>query len=156
GFGAILVAHGSPQRCRVHGIQCQLGAKLGDLRRACRPRSTPTCRIRRRARAHARAGFRSVGLTTGYWQRWAGPPMSTASMSQLRPDDGLQVLGSRTGVGDFPTVLAVLARHGQSDTLDVALDRATQGLIARGLIADGLVAPEMAAVVRALHRPDRE
>lgn len=83
--------------------------------------------------------------------------MTSALMSQfLLTDDELQVVSSRTGVGDFPTVLAVRPRHGQTNTLDAAFDRATQSLVARGLIANGSVAPDLAALVQALHRPDRE
>jgi hypothetical protein len=83
--------------------------------------------------------------------------MTTALMSQYAlTDDELQVLAPRTGVGDFPTVLAVRPRHGTTDALDAAFDSATQTLIARGLIANGLVAPDVACLVRALHRPQRE
>lgn len=78
-------------------------------------------------------------------------------MSQVSlTDDELQVVGSRTDVEDFPTVLAVRPRHGRTDTLQAAFDRATRALMARGLIADGSVAPDLASLVRALHRPDRE
>jgi hypothetical protein len=83
--------------------------------------------------------------------------MSTALMSQFSlTDDELQVVASRTDVGDFPTVLAVRPRHGNTHALHAALDRATGALMARGLITDGLVAPDLASLVRALHRPDRE
>jgi hypothetical protein len=83
--------------------------------------------------------------------------VSNALMSQhVLSDDELQVAASRAGVGDFPTVLAVRPRHGATDSLDAAFDRATRALIARGLITDGVVAPDVASVVHALHRPDRE
>src|SRR5262249_2464972 len=83
--------------------------------------------------------------------------MSTALMSQFSlTDDELQVVASRAGVGEFPPVRAVRPRHGRTDALDTAVDRATRALMARGLITDGLVAPDLASVVRALHRPDRE
>jgi EspG family len=83
--------------------------------------------------------------------------MSTALMSQFSlTDDELQVVASRAGVGDFPTVLAVGPRHVRTEALNAASDRATRALMARGLITDGLVAPDLASVVRALHRPDRE
>jgi hypothetical protein len=71
-------------------------------------------------------------------------------------DDELQVVASRTGVGDFPAVLDVRPRHGRTDSLDAACDAATRALVARGLITDGSVAPQLASMVRALHRPDRE
>lgn len=83
--------------------------------------------------------------------------MSTALMSQISlTDDELQVIAARTDVGDFPTVLAVRPRHGQTRTLHAAFDRATRALMARGLIVDGSVNPDLADLVRALHRPDRE
>jgi hypothetical protein len=83
--------------------------------------------------------------------------MSTALMSQhVLSDDELQVVASRAGVGDFPTVLAVRPRHSRTDSLGAALDRATRALMARGVISDGVLAPDVASVVRALHRPDRE
>jgi ESX secretion-associated protein EspG len=83
--------------------------------------------------------------------------MTTAVKSQFSlTDDELQVLGARAGVGGFPTVLAVRPRHHTTETLDAAFDAATQALVAQGSITDGLVAPDVAALVRALHRPDRE
>jgi hypothetical protein len=83
--------------------------------------------------------------------------MTTALMSQYAlTDDELQVVAARIGVGDFPTVLAVRPRHGTTDALDTAFDCATRALVARGLIADGLVAPDLACLVGALHRPERE
>ena len=83
--------------------------------------------------------------------------MSAALMSRFSlTDDELQVVASRAGVGDFPTVLAVGPRHVRTEALNAAFDRATRALMARGLITDGLVAPDLASVVRALHRPDRE
>jgi hypothetical protein len=71
-------------------------------------------------------------------------------------DDELQVIGSRIGFGDFPTVLGVRPRHSTTDRLGVAFDRATRALMGRGLIVDGVVDPELTSLVRALHRPDRE
>jgi hypothetical protein len=71
-------------------------------------------------------------------------------------DDELQVVAARIGVEDFPTVLAVRPRHGTTDKLGAAWDRATQALMGRGLILNGAVAPELTSLVRALHRPDRE
>lgn len=83
--------------------------------------------------------------------------MSTALMSQFSlTDDELQVCASRAGVGDFPTVLSVRPRHGRTEVLDAAAERATRALMARDLIADGVVAPNLAALMRVLHRPDRE
>jgi hypothetical protein len=83
--------------------------------------------------------------------------MSIALMSQFSlTDDELQVVASRAGVGDFPTVLAVRPRHVRTEALNAAFDRATRALMARGLITDGLMAPDLASLVRALHRPDRE
>lgn len=98
-----------------------------------------------------------MGFPGGHRRRWAAPPMSTAVMAQFSlTDDELQVLSARAGVGDFPTVLAVRPRHGNTDTLDAAFDQATRALVARGLITDGLVATDVASLLRALHRPDRE
>jgi hypothetical protein len=78
-------------------------------------------------------------------------------MSQFSlTDDELQVVAARTGVGDFPTVLAVRPRYDTTDALETALDRATRSLAARGLIVDGVVAADVAALVGALHRPERE
>ncbi|MBO0884481.1 MAG: ESX secretion-associated protein EspG [Mycobacterium sp.] len=83
--------------------------------------------------------------------------MTTALTSRYAlTDDELQVLAARTGVGDFPTVLAVRPRHGTTDALDAAFDRATRSLVTRGLITDGSVAPDVACLVEALHRPERE
>lgn len=83
--------------------------------------------------------------------------MTTALGSQfVLTDDELQVVGSRSGVSEFPTVLAVRRRHSQIDTLDAAFDRATRELAARGLIINGLMAPDLASLVQALHRPNRE
>jgi EspG family len=83
--------------------------------------------------------------------------MSTALLSEFSlTDDEFQVVAARAGVDDFPTVLGVRPRHGRTDTLDSAVDRATQALVVRGLIAGGSVAPDVAALVRRLHRPDRE
>ena len=83
--------------------------------------------------------------------------MSTAAITQhVLSDDELQVVAARAGVGDFPTVLAVRPRHGRTDSLDAAFDQATRALMARGLITDAALAPDVACVVRALHRPDRE
>jgi ESX secretion-associated protein EspG len=83
--------------------------------------------------------------------------MTTAVISEFSlTDDELQVVAARTGVGDFPTVLTLRPRHGRTDTLDAAFDQATRTLVARGLIAEGLVAPDLASLVQALHRPERE
>jgi hypothetical protein len=83
--------------------------------------------------------------------------MSSALVSQYSlTDDEFQVVASRAGGGDFPTVLAVRPRHGRTDALNAAFDRATRALIARGLIVDGVVYADLASVVGALHRPDRE
>lgn len=83
--------------------------------------------------------------------------MSTALMADfLLTDDELQVLAERAGVGDFPTVLAVQPRHGDADTLHATFNRVTRALVARGFITDGSVASDLASLVRALHRPDRE
>jgi EspG family len=98
-----------------------------------------------------------MGITAGDRRRPRGPPVSTALVSQFSlTDDELQVVALRAGVEDFPTVLAVRPRHGRTDALDAAFDRATRALIARGLITDGAVAPDLASLVRALHRPERE
>jgi hypothetical protein len=83
--------------------------------------------------------------------------MTNAVLSQFSMnDDELQVVAERTAVEDLPTVLAVRPRHRSTATLHAAFDRATRALVARGLIRDGLVAPDLASLMRALHRPDRE
>ena len=83
--------------------------------------------------------------------------MTTVVLSHFSMnDDELQVIAERTGVEDLPTVLALRPRHGDTATLHAAFDRATRALVARGLIRDGLVAPDVASLMRALHRPDRE
>jgi hypothetical protein len=83
--------------------------------------------------------------------------MTTALVSQFSlTDDELQVVAERTSVGDLPTVLALRPRHGSTGALHAAFDRATQALVARGLISNGLVTPDLASLMRALHRPDRE
>jgi hypothetical protein len=83
--------------------------------------------------------------------------MSTAVLGQYSvTDDELRVVGARAAVEDFPTVLGVRPRHATSEALCAASDRATRALVKRGMIADGRVDPDLAAVVRALHRPDRE
>lgn len=83
--------------------------------------------------------------------------MTTAVLDHYSlTDDELQVLAARSGVEDFPTVLAVAPRHGTTEARCAASEGATRALVTRGMIADGLVDPGLAAVVRALHRPDRE
>jgi hypothetical protein len=83
--------------------------------------------------------------------------MSTVLTSHFSlTDDELQVVATRIAVGDFPTVLEVRPRHRTIDALDAAFDRATRTLVARGLITDGSVAPDLASLLCALRRPDRE
>jgi EspG family len=71
-------------------------------------------------------------------------------------DDELQVVASRVGVQALPVVLGLRPRHGTETALIAALDHATRTLTNRGLIHDGEVTPELASVLRALQRPDRE
>lgn len=71
-------------------------------------------------------------------------------------DDELQVAAARTATEDFPTVLAVRPRHGTTDALDAAFDIATRALVERGLITDGMVSCDLASLLSALCRPDRE
>ncbi|HET6733222.1 ESX secretion-associated protein EspG [Mycobacterium sp.] len=71
-------------------------------------------------------------------------------------DDELQVMASRVGVQALPVVLGMRPRHSTETALLEAADRATRALTARGLIHDGEATPELASLLRALQRPDRE
>ena len=83
--------------------------------------------------------------------------MSTRAASAFGlTDDELQVVGSRLGVTEFPTVLAVRPRHGTVEALARATDLATGQLAARGLIGSDGVDTELAEMVTALRRPARE
>ncbi|OBK18457.1 ESX secretion-associated protein EspG [Mycobacterium asiaticum] len=83
--------------------------------------------------------------------------MTTAVRSGFTlTEDELQVVGSRIGMQEFPTVLDVRPRYGTLDALEAALDAATRNLVSRGLIVDGVVEPDLVAILRALRRPDRE
>lgn len=71
-------------------------------------------------------------------------------------EDELLVAAARVGVRSFPSVLIVRPRHSTEEELTTAIDRATGTLAVRKLIVDGVVAPELASLLRALQRPDRE
>jgi hypothetical protein len=71
-------------------------------------------------------------------------------------DDELQVVASRVGVQALPVVLGIRPRHSTETALIEAADRATRALTERGLIHDGEARPELASLLRALQRPDRE
>lgn len=71
-------------------------------------------------------------------------------------DDELRVMASRVGVQALPVVLGLQTRHGTETALVEAVDDATRTLTDRGLIRDGEVRPEVAALLLALQRPDRE
>jgi hypothetical protein len=71
-------------------------------------------------------------------------------------DDELQVIASRVGVQALPIVLGIRPRHGTESALLEAADHATRALTERGLIDDGEARPELATLLRALQRPDRE
>lgn len=71
-------------------------------------------------------------------------------------DDELHVVASRVGVQALPVVLDLRTRYGTETALVEAFDRATRTLTDRGLIRDGEVRPEVATLLRALQRPDRE
>jgi hypothetical protein len=71
-------------------------------------------------------------------------------------DDELQVVAARMGVDDFPTVLGVRPRHGHVDALQAAFDAAARALAGRGLLCEGILAPDLAALLAALGRPDRQ
>jgi hypothetical protein len=71
-------------------------------------------------------------------------------------DDELQVIASRVGVQALPVVLGIRPRHGTETALIEAADHATRALTERGLIDDGEARPELATLLRALQRPDRE
>jgi hypothetical protein len=70
--------------------------------------------------------------------------------------DEAQVLAARVGGVGFPTVLAIRTRHATVDGLRAARDRATETLTRRGVIVDGGVDDSVAAMLQAMHRPDRE
>lgn len=71
-------------------------------------------------------------------------------------EDELQVIAARVGIQSFPVVLGVRPRHDSEDALAEAFDRATRNLVSRGLVTDGVVSPELAPLLQALQRPDRE
>lgn len=71
-------------------------------------------------------------------------------------DDEMQAIVSRLGIESLPVVLGLRPRHGTETSLIAAVDRATGTLAERGLIRDGEVSSELAALVQALRRPDRE
>jgi hypothetical protein len=71
-------------------------------------------------------------------------------------DDELQVVTTRVGVQALPVVLDLHPRHGTETALVTAVDHATRALAERGLIRDGEVTPDLAPLLRALQRPDRE
>jgi hypothetical protein len=71
-------------------------------------------------------------------------------------DDELQVVADRVGVQALPVVLGIRPRHSTESALIEAADHATRALTDRGLIHDGEARPELAALLRALQRPDRE
>jgi hypothetical protein len=82
----------------------------------------------------------------------------TASLTShfVFTDDELQVVASRVGVQALPVVLGLQPRHGTETALIAAMDHATRTLTERGLIRDGEVTPDLAPLLRALQRPDRE
>jgi EspG family len=83
--------------------------------------------------------------------------MTSALRSEFSlSDDELQVAAARVAVEDFPTVLAVRPRHGNTEALQRAFDHATRALVSRGLITDGLVTSDLGSQLWALGRPDRE
>jgi hypothetical protein len=71
-------------------------------------------------------------------------------------DDELGVIASRVAVQALPVVLGLRVRHRTETALVEAVDHATRALTDRGLIRDGEVRPELAMLLRALQRPDRE
>jgi EspG family len=83
--------------------------------------------------------------------------MTAALAPQLTlTDDQLRVAASRVGVYDLPTVLLSRPRYSTVDRREAAFDRAARELLSRNLIIDGSVHPELAIVLQALQRPDRE
>lgn len=83
--------------------------------------------------------------------------MTTAlSQSVTLTTDELQVMASRIGVSDLPTVLNLGLCHPTIEARNVALDRAIRGLVARHLIVDGVVDPDLVEMLQTLHRPERE
>ncbi|MCT7659706.1 ESX secretion-associated protein EspG [Mycobacterium deserti] len=71
-------------------------------------------------------------------------------------DDEMMVIASRVGVQALPLVLNLRPRHGTETALLDATDHATRALTDRGLIRDGEVVSELAPLLQALQRPDRE
>lgn len=71
-------------------------------------------------------------------------------------NDELQVLAARLGVQALPVVLGLRWRHTTETAVLAAVDHATRALTDRGLIRNGEVGPELAALLKALQRPDRE
>lgn len=70
--------------------------------------------------------------------------------------DELAALTSRISGPGTPAVLGLRPRHATVDVRDAALSRAAGILTDRGSIVDGVVAAEIASVLHALQRPDRE
>ncbi|HJT93057.1 MAG TPA: ESX secretion-associated protein EspG [Mycobacterium sp.] len=71
-------------------------------------------------------------------------------------DDELQVIASLVGIQALPVVLGVRPRHRTETAFVAAVDHATRALTDRGLICDGELTPELAPLLGALQRPDRE
>jgi ESX secretion-associated protein EspG len=70
--------------------------------------------------------------------------------------DELVVMASCLGIHDLPTVLAIRSHHGTVDARDAAHERAREMLMSRNRIGHGGVPPDVASVLQALHRPNRE
>ncbi|MGV0815350.1 ESX secretion-associated protein EspG [Mycolicibacterium boenickei] len=71
-------------------------------------------------------------------------------------DDEMQVLTERLGVQALPLVLDVRPRHATETARAEAVMHAGRSLTERGLIVAGEVSAELAALVQALQRPERE
>src|SRR5262249_31470162 len=102
-------------------------------------------------------GVRPMGRAAGYRHRQGVEGMTAARLSQVfLTADELIVAANRRAMYDFPTVLAVRSRPATVDLRAGAHGRAERDLMSRGLLVDGGVNQELAAMLAALHRPDRE
>ena len=98
-----------------------------------------------------------MGGAAGH-RRGQGIDAMTAALSHqvTLTERELQTLAFRLGIHDLPVVLAVRPRHATVDGRDAAANRATRELVSRNLIVDDVVHPDLASVLQALQRPDRE
>ncbi|CAN5615407.1 N/A [soil metagenome] len=70
--------------------------------------------------------------------------------------DEVVVLSKSLGIESLPSVLSVRTRYRTVDERESALGRAKQNLISRNVIDDAEVCPEVADLLQAMQRPNRE